>query len=198
MTGAQNPQERFSGVDGHMGGKCSKPTSYAFLNRPAGQPAGQHHSSQSDQPSALALALYDELPEGFLAYSLPDHSCDPLIRVGEIAVIDIEDREPVYGALYLRRIISSNGCVSVRIVENLHHLGRFAGENGERCDEDCSVFISHNRPKGVEQWRAWSQRFGIIPLADGPCQLNRSSSRPALDSLLGRVVGILASKGAFR
>ncbi|MEP7221537.1 MAG: hypothetical protein ABI673_02590 [Novosphingobium sp.] len=196
----------------------ARPTSYGFLEAFAGHPVGEGEpgeplaagvggvrggratensgSAERGEGAIRSLRLYDRLPSGFLAFTVPDHSCDPLVRMGEIAVVDVDDRLPVAGALYLRRIISSNGRTRVCIIENVVQDVRLVDEDGGRSLQPCSILVSYNRPHSGEQWRAWSDRFGPIPFGDGPYQLDRPRARSALDSLVGRVVGILALRGA--
>lgn len=203
VQGAQGLSEVAVGV---RGGNSSRPASYTRLNRLTVASAHKGDAVSGDMAVSVmagadgnphpAIQVFDRLPEGFLGFKVPDHSCEPLIRQGEIAVIDPADRDPVYGALYLRRTISGNGGARLRVVENVFQMWRPAVLDGEPSLEPCSVFVSYNRPRSAQDCPSWSRRFGIIPMADGPFRLDRPCARPALDSLVGRVVGIVIEQGA--
>lgn len=141
----------------------------------------------------VVLQMHDRLPIGCLAFAIPDRSCEPLLRRGEIAIIDpFGDRAPVAGALYLRWSVSPAWGGSLRIVENHERMGHVADEDGEIVSRRLSYFVAHNRPRAIEQWAVWSKEYGMIPMADGPWDFARENSRTEFDRLIGRVVGVLA------
>ena len=51
----------------------------------------------------IALPVVADLPAGCAAFVATDANCEPIVRKGERVAVDLTDREPVEGALYLRR-----------------------------------------------------------------------------------------------
>lgn len=201
MTRAQDAQGVPSAAVAVRGLHFRDAASYTRLNRLKGASdvAGKVVSDVATDSVAArgadgqhpALMVYDHLPDGFLAFMLPDHSCDPLVRHGEIAIVDVHDRTPEAGAIYLRRIVSSDGRARVFLHE-IAIIARRPGPDGE--DRDRWALVAHNRPRSADDWSAWSAQFGPVPLADGLYDPYGDPRAYPWDSLVGRVVGILTSQ----
>lgn len=144
------------------------------------------------EDGAVVLELFDRLPTGCLAFTVPDHSCLPLIKRGEVAVIDpTGDRTPIAGALYLHWSVNSYGAGRLRIVENYERQSRVREPSGLISEEKGSIFVDHNRPRHPSQWPAFAKEFGSIPMGDGPWCYDLNCHRDQFNKLIGRVVGML-------
>lgn len=60
-------------------------------------------SAPAQQPGLRAYIVYNELPEGFLSFEVPDSSAEPFLHAGEFVVLDPEDRDPAEGELFVIR-----------------------------------------------------------------------------------------------
>ena len=192
MITVQHPQEPTDAFAVLRHPDPSQPASYAFSNRLLAGSAGGSDSGHADRDwSDSPIRVFDRLAEGQMAFIVPDSSCWPLIRPGEIAVIDCNDRELDTGALYLRRIVSSNRSARLTIVELVSRPLRAAVEPGQSAPSNAVVFVAHNRPCDMDDWPSWSAQFGPIPMGDGPYLVGHEAPREPFDSIVGRVVGIL-------
>ncbi len=138
------------------------------------------------------LKLFDSLPGGFIAYTIDNHQCEPLIRRGEVAVIDLADRGTCNGALYLRRIVTSRGRINFSVVELFRRMIRTEDNAGQLCEMEGTFFAAHNRPRGAAQCEAWNRSKGFLPVADGPYLEGPDYPSEPFDTLIGRVVGIMS------
>jgi hypothetical protein len=60
-----------------------------------------------EQKPVRALTLIDQLSQGCMTFHVPDAASSPHLRPGEYAVVDLSDRNPQHGELFL--IQSSGG-----------------------------------------------------------------------------------------
>jgi len=88
------------------------------------------HTMPHGARQASALPFARTLPAQCLPFTAHDASCAPLVEAGECLAIDVTDREPVAGALYLRRFNPSGRKSSelaiveaVRFRSRLHPAG---------------------------------------------------------------------------
>lgn len=139
-------------------------------------PARELALPQPQEGAFHELQIFDDLPAGFLAIAIDDHCTRPLIEKGEIAVVDIGDRDLYNGALYLRRIVSSNGKASLHISEAYHIPRRWVDADGNSALFPTTWFVPHNRRAGF---------------ADGPWPLEPGAPLHPRDTIVGRVVGLL-------
>ncbi|MFM2278862.1 MAG: hypothetical protein RLZZ444_1093 [Pseudomonadota bacterium] len=141
-----------------------------------------------DAPRACqgAVRIFGQLPDGFLAFAIPDRSCEPLIRRGEVAVVDPEDREVVDGALFLMRYVGGaggQGRASLRVLEGFARpVENFSGVI---CRPPAFYFVAHNRAR--------PGRPGPFAPADGPYHIGPTHDDLTIPSVVGRVVGIFAA-----
>lgn len=122
--------------------------------------------------SGRALRLFETIEPGFIVHAATDRSCEPMIQLGEVAVItDEEQLYPEPGGWYL--IEYSNGttyrgrerrCRSIRVAE-------LREQRGEQ--------FWHLRPPA-------QARRGFLPTSDGPYR----DFNDIAEKVLGRVVGI--------
>jgi hypothetical protein len=61
----------------------------------------------AEQKPVRALTLIDKLSAGWMTFRIPDKASSPHLRPGEFAVVDLSDRSPQHGELFL--IQSSSG-----------------------------------------------------------------------------------------
>lgn len=143
--------------------------------------------------------IFMDLPEGHLAFPATDTRCLPLIAPGEVAVIDVADRALQPGKLYLRRIAYSDKWSShatLSIVEAV--AGEYRGAcpisgNGPAAEKTpCWYFVAHNRPARREDWGRWAKTFGPVPFWCGPHDPDYPGFHKIMESIVGRVVGILS------
>lgn len=128
------------------------------------------------QPS---LRIVSHLREGELAYPVTDTRCLPMIEPGEVAVIDLGDRELEEGGMYLRRFHNGNGeqCIAVWVA--------FPNTIGRPSDPDRGptwLLGKPCRPKHVKSYRDFA-----AALVDGPFFSDRIAPQ-----IVGRVIGILS------
>lgn len=203
MNGAQGARRASKATPAVVGANRSDATSYTRLNRlkrVSARKGDGANPSVSTVTSAgglreppLTLQMFDRVPHGSLAFAVPDHSCAPLVRRGEIAIVDIHDRTPEAGGIYLRRCVSCDG--RARIF--LHEIAVLALRPGAKGEDRTRWFMaSHNRPRPGDDWAAWSAQFGPVPMADGPYDPHGDLRGYPWDSLVGRLVGVLADRGA--
>lgn len=63
--------------------------------------AFQHNDpSSAQQPGLRSFIVYDRLPEGCVAFEVPDNKSLPHLRAGDFVVIDPNDCEPAMGELF--------------------------------------------------------------------------------------------------
>ena len=145
---------------------------------------------------SLALRVFHHIPPGYLAFTVPDHGCEPLIRCGEVAIIDISDNAPEDGALFLRKAGNSQtGYATYRIEELIPHMCRTTID-GELGLHPAWYLGAHHRPKGRDEIVAWLRAGKPGIFVDGPYLQHPDSARMVRGMLVGRVVGVLAGATA--
>ncbi|AWN47144.1 hypothetical protein DK419_13155 [Methylobacterium terrae] len=132
-----------------------------------------------------ALPLFDSLPAGCIAHPVADNEAAPHLRLGEFAVIDTVDRDPIHGELFVIRYRSPVYDLGYRdriVQTNLRVYRSPAGEDVRwwACP--------YQRPRSLDELHQWLNEGRMVGLSDGPyC--------PGMleEKLVGRVVGLLAS-----
>ena len=133
--------------------------------------------------AATVLTVLDQLPDGCFAFDPTDRHAEPIVRLGEGAVIDPNDKEMVVGAHYLRRLDSQPG--RFMIVELV--------DSPARASRGKLVYLARpHRPRTAENWAAWMAAGECLPMADGPFESDaQSRSGVYLASLIvGKVIGV--------
>ena len=144
----------------------------------------------------LALFMFDHIPPGHLAFTVSDHSCEPLIRPGEVAIIDTADHEPEDGALFLRKAGSvKSRNLSLSIVETILREANIVVD-GEACPQPVWTLANHHRPRSQAEIVSWLRAGKPGCFVDGPFCHYGENAWYVRDLLIGKVVGILSDARA--
>lgn len=65
-------------------------------------------SSPAQQPGLRSFIVFEEVPAGCAAYPVMSGDCEPHLHVGEMAIVDLQDCEPMEGELFL--CMFTSGC----------------------------------------------------------------------------------------
>lgn len=140
------------------------------------------------QPDLRAFIVYDAAPRGWIAHLVTDDATAPILRPGDVALIDPAQRDPIQNELFLivygrgqpgeRRAIVEMDCRSH--FSGTHHFGGWWSH-------------PYNRPRSFEESRRWIEERRRIRFSDGPIDAASPSGMAYLRNMLvGRVVGLLA------
>ncbi|MBD8548673.1 hypothetical protein [Sphingomonas sp. CFBP 8760] len=131
-----------------------------------------------------AVAVFETLPAGCTAFTVADRDCAPLLRPGDVAVVDPGDRALDDGELYLYRFGRGTARPSQRIQQI--SLG-----TALRSDPDRERWFvgPYARPRSRDEVLA-SAAAGRLVVCDGP--FAGAGLDYLRDGIVGRVVGILA------
>jgi hypothetical protein len=143
-----------------------------FPRRPANDDGGGGNGPQ--QPGLRAFVIYDEVPEGCIAFEIDGDEVAPHVAAGEFAIVDPADRKPMVGELFL--IQWSGG--SRQIIEVAKHPKpqNIVGYDGADYWMACwrmTMVTATGRPCDAIRW------------GDGPYRTHHFQER-----LIGRVIGI--------
>lgn len=146
------------------------------------------------QPTLRAFVVFDTLPAGCIPFLVTDERTAPLLRPGDVAVIDTSERSPAEHELSLIRWNDGR----TTIVEAWTQPGRYGcGPNGEMIDTRCWYVAAYDRPRTNAHWceaiEARPLRWGF---ADGPYATEGPHAGALSRKLVGRVVGILEPRFA--
>lgn len=128
----------------------------------------------------LGLQVFGFIPPGCIGYLVDDDSCDPILREGDFAVIDVINRQPVDGTLSL--IQWERG--GREIVETVlrHDVRRHGSTSGTWWTG------VYNRPRGRDEVQEAFKAGRVVSCMDGPY----GDVEHLLEKLIGRVIGVLA------
>lgn len=121
-----------------------------------------------------ALMLFSDLPPGCILHPITDSRSVPHLRPGEFAIIDMEDREPQHGELFLiayECAFEDSGEVR-RVVQTWN-----------RCERVLPA--GHSMP--VEAFRWFAAAYDRSATVEGPYKPGGIER-----ALVGRIIGILA------
>ncbi len=135
-----------------------------------------------------ALEVFISISARYSLFPVTRTGFEPHLRVGEIAVVDESDVEPLNGELFVIKIRSPfaehpDGCVRrLAQIWPVEHTGvdgePFIGWwHGDLC-----------RPRGMAEVEEWFAKGRMITLCDGPMRLEHMRER-----IVGRVVGVFQS-----
>lgn len=131
-----------------------------------------------------AVAVFETLPPGCTAFTVADHDCAPLLRPGDVAVVDLADRGLDDGELYLYRFGRGTSRPSQRIQQISLGMPLRSDPGRERW------FVGpYARPRSRAEVLA-SAAAGTLVVCDGP--FTGAGLGYLQDGIVGRVVGILA------
>jgi hypothetical protein len=148
------------------------------------------------QPNLRAFVVFDELPAGCIAFPIVNQDSDPLLRPGDVAVIDTNDRRADADLFLIEWGRSSPAGPRRVLIELYPKRGRY----GVSAMEGSKWYAgAYARPRTAEAAVA-----AIIAgdkkcstFVDGPYDLEGERNGDYLPSLLiGRVVGILEPRFA--
>jgi hypothetical protein len=125
------------------------------------------------QPGLRAFDIFDHVPANHRLHLMPDTRLEPHIHEGEFAVIDLTDREIIFGECY--SVMQSKGPVIWQILVP----PPFYGPQGER---PAGYLAPLNHPTADLNP---SRSYGHLHLSDGPRYLDILERE-----IVGRVVGI--------
>lgn len=153
-------------------------------------PAASHQAFKMTQEDrGIALRIFDRIPANCLAFTVSGQSCAPLIRCGEVAVIDTKDNQPEDGALFLTRLGSDRN-QHYKVLETFLRDCRIAIE-GDFEQQRCWMLGDHYRPRSKEECVAWIEAGRGGAFCDGPFPQFDEGAAYLNKVLLGRVIGIL-------
>jgi len=136
-------------------------------------------------PPPGALKLFDAVPRGCLVHVAADGSAEPLIRVGEIVIVDPSDRRFVEVPGLFLICWASRG--PERYATRRFSFALREVHPGRPPNDDLWWASPYNRPRS----RAAAERdlamARSIAVSDGPL-----SAVDMIDQIVGRVVGIYA------
>lgn len=162
-------------------------------------PAATPHTF-AHQPELRALPTLPALPPDCMTFQVPDDAFHPHLRRGEFVVIDLADRQPAHGELFLQRFedwrIEGGFChCLVKATASAGFYGRPQGW------PECQPGISFAPAVGFEPVTVWHLVYWLPPadpaeyraalregwarLADGPFR-----TEPLARKLVGRVIGL--------
>lgn len=122
--------------------------------------------------------IYPRLPDGCIPFELTDDSCEPLMHRGECLVIDVRDREPAEGELFLIQWFGGRQEVIEPVLR----------ENRGRSNW---YVWSHNRPRSADETCAWLEQGRAGALPDGPYAADAPPETHLRQKIIGKIVGIL-------
>lgn len=148
------------------------------------------------QPEMRALMILPSIPPGHLTYLVKDNAFYPHLREGEFAVVDLSDRQPAPGELF---VIAYESAFALH--RKAYHLCQLRRRNAWRLNG-----VLYNRPQDgadlVDDWTACHQvlprnqeefdqmlRSGRLSASEGPFLTDHLASK-----LVGRVVGVFVPK----
>lgn len=135
-----------------------------------------------------AVAVFDMLPFGCIAFIVADSECAPMLRPGDVAVIDPRDRQLDDGELYLYEY--GRGTPAARQQIQQIALGAPLKSSPER---ERWFIGPYARPR-TSQDLARAAKAGVMVMCDGP--FFGSGLDYLRAGITGRVVGILAPQSA--
>lgn len=130
-----------------------------------------------------AVPVFEALPAGCTAFTVADSDCAPLLRPGDVAVVDLTDRALDDGELYLYRFGRGTARPSQRIQQISLGASLRSDPGRERW------FVGpYARPRSRDEVLA-SAAAGMLVVCDGP--FSGAGLAYLRDGIVGRVVGIL-------
>ena len=130
------------------------------------------------QPEYRALQVYSDVPSGCELHLIKDGCHAPHLRVGEFAVVDTEDREIVYGELFLVQQTRNQQVWQVRRGDE----NPIYSHDPER---PTAWLRPLNGPRSMEDVEERWRRGQPVYTSDGPIYLDCLT-----ELIIGRVIGI--------
>jgi len=131
-----------------------------------------------------AVAVFETLPAGCIAFTVADSDCAPLLRPGDVAVVDPADRALDDGELYLYRF----GRGTARPSQRIQQISLGAPLRSDP-DRERWFVGPYDRPRSRDEVLT-SAAAGRLVVCDGP--FTGTGLEFLQGGIVGRVVGILA------
>ena len=125
------------------------------------------------RPELRALECFDNVPQGCRLHLQADDRHAPHLRVGEFAVIDPTDRQPVSGELYMVRWADTGREAVMQVLIR----------------DEGVWFAPLNRPRNADEAATWMRTGRPIWTGDGPLGPEFLS-----EYIIGRVLGIFQAQ----
>lgn len=133
-------------------------------------------------PGLRAYLVLDALPAGARTFMVADEMAEPHIHLGELAIVDTNDRELQSGEIYLVRWSSGTERLMSVKYRSTGWVGWWVGTAGQPWGRKRKP---GEAPISMEKTIEVAQRWGLV---DGPYTEEGLRSR-----LVGRVIGIYAA-----
>lgn len=144
-------------------------------------------TATGQQPDLRPFIVYDDAPIGCIAFVVADDETAPLLRPGDVVLIDTRDREPSDRDLFV--IQWSSGRRS--IVETFLRQVRYEqGSDAEAVESFGWCVGAYSRPRSYAEIIAAARRGSFRPV-DGPYAAEGAMAGYLQSKLIGRVVGLL-------
>lgn len=142
----------------------------------------------AQQPDLRAFIMYDTAPRGWIPHLITDDEAAPILRPGDVVLIDPTQRDPIHRELFVIDYGRGQPGASRNVVEMKcqdHTDGR----------REFRGWWSHpyNRPRSRDESRRWIEERRRIRFSDGPIDAGNPDGMLYLRTkLVGRVVGLLS------
>lgn len=144
-------------------------------------------SAPPQQPGLRPFIVYDCLPAGCIAFPVTDGRAEPLLRPGDIAVVDASDKIPAEGELFViewGRPYNPHR----RLVEMWTR--EFHGADGKPFTG--WMVGAYNRPRTYQAAMEEARRTGVLRGGlDGPYRTDGEQAAYLPSILVGKVIGTL-------
>lgn len=124
--------------------------------------------------------MLSTVPEGCRLHLVTDDWCEPHVHLGEFAIIDPNDREPVFGEPYLLQMQSGPRRIW-RVCEEPEDMRRRASSG-----EPCAMLrpLQNHTKEEIDAWMEGSIQLKVR-MSDGPIFL-----WALREKIIGRVIGV--------
>lgn len=142
------------------------------------------------QPELRAYPVFDKLPKGCIMFPVVGEAAWPVLRHGEIVVVDTTQRDPIHGELFIIEFGKESGRPSKHLVETFGRILNLVTDGVAKPSLGWMVG-AYNRPKTAEEARLWVDQGRANVFCDGPYASEGRNAGYLPSKLTGRVIGIL-------
>lgn len=150
------------------------------------------------QPELRPFVVYDRTPAGCMPFLIANDDTAPLLRPGDVVLIDTRQREPIHRELFVIDYQSGPKRLRRNVVELFSKVGRFGGGKlGEHRERAAWYLGAYNRPRSAAEGEQWVRQGRPLRMVDGPLVADHPPAVKYLrNQLIGLVVGILQPRFA--
>jgi hypothetical protein len=154
------------------------------------------------QPDLRAFIVYDHAPAGCVPYLITNHDSAPLLRPGDVALIDTAQCDPAHGDLFVIEYGKGSPHPQKHVVEVMLRPRRYgcgSDRPGEYYDGVAWYTGAFVRPRSYEEYMARVENGTASNggcMIDGPVSDDEEGNAYMRDRPVGRVVGILQAANA--